>query len=664
MRSIAIVVLFVFSIGGQFAQSNRVLDSLIAVAEKPNIHDTVKIKLYGDIGWELMGSDINRSLFYTKKELEFSEKTKRKGDIAQSESDLGNIYNRMTNYDTALMHYDKALKLRQELKHDEKVGGIYTNIATVYMRQNKYSEALDIDFKALKIFEQIGNKGKQANLISNIAIIYKELNQKKTAEEYLRKGLILAREAGLTAVEARVLVNLAGTKFEQYETDSLHSEQLDSALFYYLESEKIMAKLNDLYNLSVVHNGLGRIYMRKKEYSTAVSYYGKALINRKALGDRFGEGLSLLALGEASYFLKDYDKSIDCFTECATIFKEVKNYLNLKQAYGKLAEVYEIKKDYLKAMKFHQLYAQYKDSVFTEQNAKQMAEMQTKYETEKKELENKELKDQNLIKGLELDKQKEQNFVKNIIITAALALLVLISVTGYLFIKRRQIQQKAELDAEIARQKEMRTRYIIEAEEKERRRIAQDLHDGVGQILSAAKLNLSGLESKIKMTGQEEKDAYKNALDLIDDSVKEVRAVSHNMMPNTLIRLGLASAIREFITKIGNLPNLKIDLEIVGLDRRIAENTETVLYRVIQEIVNNIIKHAKADHISMQLIKHEKEITVMIEDNGIGFDTEKMNDFEGIGLKNIISRIEFLNGTVHFDSAKGRGTNVVIEVPA
>ena len=139
--------------------------------------------------------------------------------------------------------------------------------------------------------------------------------------------------------------------------------------------------------------------------------------------------------------------------------------------------------------------------------------------------------------------------------------------------------------------------------------------------------------------------------------------MSHNMMPNTLIKLGLASAIKEFITKIGNVPNLKIDLEIVGLDQRLEENTETTLYRAIQEIVTNIIKHSKANKISIQLIRHDNELSVLIEDNGIGFDTSKINEFEGIGLKNIISRVEFVNGTVNFDSTPGKGTTVVIDVP-
>jgi len=659
-----LIPLFLALAAGNVLSQNRVTDSLIALTGKPGIHDTVKIKLYGDISWELMGSDINKAKEYAQKELDLSAKMDRKSDVAQAQSDLGNIYNRQSVFDTALMHYQEALKIRKELKQTEKVAGIYNNMATVYMRQTKFKEALSMNFEALKVFEEIGSLAKQANILSNIAIIYRELNQKQVAETFFKRGLKLAKEERLPVIEGRILVNLAGLKFEMYENDTVQKTQIDSALYYYLEAEKIMTGLNDLYNMSVVQNGMGSIYSRKREYDKAIAYFEKALKNRESLGDRYGIALSLLGLGDANYNKKNYDKAIHYFNQCIPILTEVKNYLNLKQAYSKLAKAYHAKKEYGLAFKFFELYDRYKDSVYTGENARQMAEMQTKYETEKKELENKELKDQNIIKELEIEKQTQRHFIKNVVIASVLGLFVLLSLLGYLFYKRKQLQLKAEQDAELARQKEIRTKSIIEAEEKERKRIAQDLHDGVGQILSAAKLNLSALESKVNLEHQDQKDAYKNALDLIDDSVREVREVSHNMMPNTLIKLGLASAIREFITKVGNIPTLKIDLEIVGLDSRINESVETVLYRVIQETVNNILKHAKATHISLQLVRHDTELTVMIEDNGVGFDTEKISEFAGIGLKNIISRIEFLNGTVHFDSIPGRGTNVIIEVPA
>jgi len=149
---------------------------------------------------------------------------------------------------------------------------------------------------------------------------------------------------------------------------------------------------------------------------------------------------------------------------------------------------------------------------------------------------------------------------------------------------------------------------------------------------------------------------------MVDDAVKEVRSVSHNMMPNALIRFGLAKAVREFIDKIAATGALKIDLQIIGLTERLESTTETVLYRVMQETVSNIIKHAQASDISIQLIRDEDNLTMMIEDNGKGFDTKKMSEFGGIGLKNIISRVEYLNGTVDFDSFPGRGTTVIVEI--
>ncbi len=374
------------------------------------------------------------------------------------------------------------------------------------------------------------------------------------------------------------------------------------------------------------------------------------------MDDKYGMGLSYINIAEAEQLKGNNDKNIEYLNKAVEIFLDLKNYLNLKQAYGKLAQAFELKKEYLTSIKYYQLYEQYKDSIYTENNAKQMAEMQTKYDVEKKDLE--------LAKNkAEIESNEKQAFIKNIIIASIIALLLLLSIVAILFYRKKQVEQQAKLNAEIAFQKEVRTKAIIEAEEKERRRIAQDLHDGIGQLLSAAKLNLSNLDSNIPNQTVEQKSAMQNALSLVDDSVKEVRAVSHNMMPNTLIKLGLASAVREFITKLGNAPTLKAELEIVGLDTRLDNQIETVFYRVIQEIVNNIIKHAKASQISMQLIRHDNELNIMIEDNGIGFDTNKLDSFEGIGIKGIQTRIEFLNGSVNFDSSLGRGTTVVIDVP-
>ncbi len=651
-----LIILFFISLN-TFAQTSFI-DSLIKETNKTSIHDSVKIKLYGDIAWEFMGSDMNKALEFANKELELATKTKREANIAQSESDIGSIYNRKSSFDTALIHYYKALSIREKLKQDVKVAGIYTNIATVLMRQSKFEEALAINFKSLKIFEKVGDEVKQAISLGNIGNLYYELEQNKPAEQFYRKSLALARKTNHLITIGNDLVNIGGLKFEYgVQFDKLvNVQELDSALIYFSEAETVLNTINATYNLAAVYNNIGRIYAIKQNHKKALDYYEKALKAREILEDKYGIGLSYINLAETERLLGNNTKCIDYLIKASDIFLSLKNYLNLKQAYAKLAEAYELKKDYPASLKYYQLFASYKDSIYNEDNAKQMAEMQTKYDVEKKDLE--------LAKNkAEIETKEKQAYIKNIIIIAIVVLMLLVAITGFLFYRKKKIEQQAKLDAEIASQKEIRTKAILEAEEKERRRIAQDLHDGVGQLLSAAKLNLSNLDSKITTQTEEQKLAIQNALSLVDDSVKEVRAVSHNMMPNTLIKLGLASAVREFITKLGKAPTLKVDLEIVGLDTRLDNQVETVLYRVIQEIVNNIIKHAKASQISMQLIRHETELNIMIEDNGVGFDTNQLDDFEGIGLKGIKTRIEFLNGSVHFDSSIGRGTTVIIDIP-
>ena len=203
---------------------------------------------------------------------------------------------------------------------------------------------------------------------------------------------------------------------------------------------------------------------------------------------------------------------------------------------------------------------------------------------------------------------------------------------------------------------------MIVAEENERKRIAADLHDGVGQMMSAAKMNLSAFENDIPFTNDGQKQSFEKIISLVDESCKEIRAVSHQMMPNALLKSGLASAIKEFIDKIDTRV-LKVNLHSEGLNERLDGNVETVLYRVIQECVNNVIKHSGANSLDISLIKDADGIAATIEDNGKGFNAKDKEKFEGIGLKNILSRIGFLKGTVDFDSSPGKGTLVAIHVP-
>jgi two-component system NarL family sensor kinase len=181
-------------------------------------------------------------------------------------------------------------------------------------------------------------------------------------------------------------------------------------------------------------------------------------------------------------------------------------------------------------------------------------------------------------------------------------------------------------------------------------------------MMSAAKMNLSAYESNTWFKNEEEKKSFEKIIALVDESCKEVRYVSHNMMPNALLKNNLASAISEFIDKLDQ-QKLKVHLYTEGLEQRLNSDTETVLYRVIQECVNNVIKHAHANTLDISVIREDGSITATIEDNGKGFDSTDKEKSEGIGLKNIRTRVGYLKGTVDFDSAPGKGTLVALHIP-
>jgi signal transduction histidine kinase len=274
--------------------------------------------------------------------------------------------------------------------------------------------------------------------------------------------------------------------------------------------------------------------------------------------------------------------------------------------------------------------------------------METKYQTSKKD---------KLILEQQFELTKKQYWLYGSIGIGLLMLLL-----GYSYYRRYKQNQEKKLQQEVMKQQDLSTKAVIVAEENERKRIAADLHDGVGQILSAAKMNLSAFENEIPFKDENQKISFEKIINLVDESCKEIRSVSHQMMPNALLKSGLASAIKEFIDKIDNRI-LKINLHTEGLNERLDSNVETVLYRVIQECVNNVIKHSGANSLDISLIKDTDGISATIEDNGKGFNTKDKEKFEGIGLKNIRSRTEFLKGTVDFDSSPGNGTLVAIHVP-
>lgn len=648
MRKNTVLVLLNLLCGfcGLTGQEQKEIDSLIACYNKAGT-DSAKVEFLNKFTHKLGTIDPDKANRYGLKSIELAARSSFKRGLSHAYNNMGILHDQRGETDSAMFYYNKSLELARELKNARRVASTLSNIGFIHWSQGDFDKALDYTFKALAYFDTCSDQVSRANAIEHVGMIYYDLKDFPNSVKYHRQAIELYTKFADESHLANVYCNLALTFFDSSK---------DSMIYYLKRAETVFLKNNEVHGLGHVYNNIGGLYEEMDKPDLAIEYLGKAREARRKVADERGLTSTYITLSSA-WLDKGRLQTAKNYADTAValcIKTDMKE--NLADSYRKYVYVYSKMGLADSVKKYLGLEISIRNDLFSGEKAEAIADMQTKYDTEKKDLELARNK-------AELEAKNNEAAVKNIIIFSIIGLVFLLAIVAYLFYNKKRIEQQAKHDAELARQKEIRTKSIIETEEKERIRIAKDLHDGIGQLLSAAKMNLSSLEGKIAMDTPGQQSAFKNAVELLDESVKEVRTVSHNMMPNVLLKLGLASAIREFITKIQNTPDLKVNLEIVGMTERLEQEKESILYRVIQEIVSNIIKHAKASELSLQLIRHEKDLSIVIEDNGLGFDTSRINDFSGIGLKNIISRVEFINGKVNFDSTRGKGTTVTVDIP-
>jgi two-component system NarL family sensor kinase len=550
--------------------------------------------------------------------------------------------------DKAITYIEQSYNLAKKMNRPKSMADALSLKGKVLKNKGDFKKAIATHLEALKIKEQIKDTLGQSISYNDIGVVYKSMKNYTEAMKYYKKSNQLALAVNFGRGIANTLNNVGTSYFEL--------RILDSAIYYYNKALTKSLEINDPACLSTSYNNLGSIYGYQDNPKMALGYYLKCLDIDNATGDSYGKILSLLNIGESYKELKQYDNSLHYFSLAEKIALEEGAKPLLKETYRSIGDCYQKMKQFEKAYLYLNKYSGLNDTLLNEETSAQIAELQTRFDSEKKDL---------LIKNkdIELATNKADASKKKFLIYLLLVLSISIVLIALLVINRSKLKQKNVLQTERMRQKELQSKAILEAEENERKRIAAELHDGVGQILSAAKLNLSTLGSHINNSSPQANLPYTTSIELVDDAVKEIRAISHNLMPNALVKSGFVAAVKEFVGKLNNSEKLKINLEITGLQQRLEQTTETILFRVLQELVNNIVKHANANQISIQLVQHENEITLMVEDNGIGFDTSSKDEMNGLGLKNIQSRIAFLNGHFNIDSAPGKGTTVVIEIP-
>jgi two-component system, NarL family, sensor kinase len=534
-----------------------------------------------------------------------------------------------------------SLKIRISTKDYAGVGYCLRSLGNLEYDKNEYANALKYYLDAAPEFEKANDMRGLAGDYIWVGNVFNEgLHQYDKAVEYFNKSLTISKQLNDSSLLSYNYNNLGSAFY--------FSKKYKDALYWFGQSKAIKEKLKDERGIGSTSSNISNVFTDTKKYDSAAFYNNIAMLIRTKQNDKKGLATSYSNAANIFLFQKKSDSAFTYYQKAIALGKEIDFKEPVIESYNGLSQYYQLKGDADKALDYYKKYKAANDSVYNTDISNQLNTLQTKYETSKKE---------KLI-----DDQKFEILKKQYWIYGSAAIIFLMALLGFSYYKRNRIQQKIFLQHAVMKEQELATAAVIEAEENERKRIARDLHDGVGQMLSAAKMNLS-LIGENKTMNTDEKNAFDKAIALVDESCREVRTVSHNMMPNALIKFGLASAVRAFIEQIES-PVLKVQLYTEGLTDSLNKNTETVLYRVLQECVNNVIKHAHASNLDIALIKDESGINATIEDNGIGFDTADKNKFSGIGIDNMLKRINFLKGSIEWQSSEKNGTLVAIFIPS
>lgn len=597
-------------------------------------------KIYNNLGYEYsdFNSELAKSFIY--KSLKVSKKNNFKNEECYSYNNLG-ICQRFDNQlDSAKFYFEKGVKLGEATKNDRFLVTGYVGLGWYYQAIGELPNAMDFYKKSLEKAKLVSNIPSEADANRKIASIQISLKAYKQAfEKYRNAGkLYLSVKDSSSYGETLGSLGFAHRQIGQN----------DSAIFYLKKCILVFRKVKNYSMIPVAFTEIGKSYLDQKDYLNAENYLNLALVeHKKSTNTSHDDGL-FIYLGQAEIGLNKFDEAKISLEKGLKFANESGDLEMQAEASNGLYKFYEKKQDYKNAYFEKGKYSSLIDSINSLANLKQVNELSSKYDYEK----------QQRIIEIENRKVKEKDYL----VIGLVLLISLLTLLAFSYFKRLKIKEKSKLQTEIFNQQTLATQAVLDGEERERKRIAADLHDGVGQTIMALKMNLLGIHNHIKFENPKVKEIFEKAVDLASETAKEVRAISHQMMPNALIKSGLASAIREFLSNL-ETPNLKINLTVNNLNDPIEPTIEKVMYRIIQESVNNVIKHSKASELNIEINKKNDSIEAQISDNGIGFEKKLQFDNEGIGLKNIYDRVAFLKGKVNINSEKNKGTSIEIIIP-
>ncbi|MCB0536336.1 MAG: tetratricopeptide repeat protein [Bacteroidetes bacterium] len=609
------------------------LKKLYTIAEKLDYKNGARQVLYLYAQYHLEKQNYDSSILYLNKILNQFKTTDNDTIWGDVFFNFGSAYLYKGETDSSKIYYTKAKEFYKAKNNYKKINNCLNNLGILSAQTGALNEAANYFDEALLNSIQLKDSSGMLNGYNNLALVYGILKNYKATEENLLKVLNIAKASNDNRGIFRAYLNLG--------TNSVEQHKFEESLAHYKEAYKYCNPSEDKYNYALLLTNHGRVLMDLKQYNEAEKLFLESLAIKKELNSINGMEVLCLNLASIAESKKDFQKALKFLEDCEQLEQTSNNMLtqiNAKHLYTQIF-IQQNKTD--KALAAFKEYVRLKDEYFSKEQAESVQEIETKYKLKDVEYE-KELALQSAL----IEAQKKKQYF--IILIAVIIAVCLGAVFIYLLYQKRkkdeELKQKIQLAAT-----------IYDTEEKEKSRIARDLHDGIVQDLTAFKIDLSLLEQY----SSEEKKA--KLIQEITKITNEVRELSYRMMPVTLQELGLEKALNELLNRSFATNNIAFEINIFGILERLPERVETTVYRICQELINNTLKHSKADNVSLLLQIKNNILQITYEDNGIGFDTQKIQ--KGIGLNSLNNRIKMLEGTLEFDNNTTTGTTAFIRIP-
>ncbi len=568
---------------------------------------------------------------------------------AMVELSIGTYYLRLSKNDSAVYYGELAIQNYEQIADSVGIARALNSMGATLQQLGKRDEAIQYYFRAEDIYSILGDKRRQAYVLSNVGIIYKFIKEYDKALELFEKCKAVSLEAGDHRMMVTSAMNIAGT---YYFMDK--NKEAEAA---YLEVIELNKEHPDIETLAAIYLTLGAIYADLNEPETSFEYITKAIEIAKETKNLRTETQAYYKLGHYYMDKGNTAQAEKYFKKTIDGAKIVSDLQHLSYSYKSLSAMQEESGDFKDALTNYKLSKEINDSIINEKKLEIIFNLESKYEKKKDEAEILRLSNENAEKEI-------QNRDLKIQLVSVFSLVILLA--GILFfirlrnrkdkiIAKQRIQQLEE------EQKLLAAQSVIVGQENERKRVAQELHDGIGVLLSTASIHFSNLEES--SANKETAQLIKKANKLLKQASGEVRKISHDMMPGVLSKFGLQEALEDIFENVEDAGSIDIDCEIDLKGERLSENTEIILYRIVQEILNNSLKHANAKHISFSLKKEEDALVINYKDNGDGFDQTQLQTEKSLGLSGIKSRIDFLKGEMELVSGPGNGIEYQINIP-